>query len=531
MSDHALCVYNRPTILAAIEAILSLGNIALTAQNLAKIKQSVNNLETVNLVNDSRALQAGDVFCAVIGTVSDGRKFIAQAIASDCAMILQETLNPAEHGQLSWLARMDKSSVPALSYYNLNKQLFSVAKAFYGLPQKHLNIIGITGTNGKTSTSQIIANLLDECQRNCAVIGTTGAGKLSQLREIENTTPAATHVQQLLSSFAEQKITDVAMEVSSHALSQKRVDSELFNTAVFTNLSRDHLDYHHTMAAYADAKQTIFSGAAEQIAVLNGDDLQAKIWLESWPKAQPLVVYGRACEITNYSRYVRAVNIKHTTTGVSFELHTEQGQCKIKSQLLGDFNVENLLAAISVLMVEEIPLNVIAQSVLNLSPIIGRMEAFTSEGKPTAVVDYAHTPDALASALDACRLHCHGKLWVVFGCGGDRDVGKRSLMAQVAEQKADNIIITNDNPRTEDPDAIAQAIFSELLHADDAIKILDRKQAVLTALTQADENDLVLCAGKGHENYIIFGHEKHHYDERAIVQSFYATAVSERGRL
>ena len=183
------------------------------------------------------------------------------------------------------------------------------------------------------------------------------------------------------------------------------------------------------------------------------------------------------------------------------------------------------------LLVEKMPLNIIAKAVQNLSAIIGRMEAFASKNKPTAVVDYAHTPDALASALDACRLHCHGKLWLVFGCGGDRDVGKRSLMAQIAEKKADNIIITNDNPRTEDPDSIAQEIIANFSCADAAIKILNRKQAVLTALTQADENDVVLCAGKGHEDYIIFGHEKHHYNERDVVQSFYKTAASEGEKL
>jgi UDP-N-acetylmuramoyl-L-alanyl-D-glutamate--2,6-diaminopimelate ligase len=531
MFDHALHVYKRPTILTAVEAVLSSGKITLSVPDEREIKQHFRHEKSANLVNDTRAIERDDVFCAVIGTVRDGREFIQQALSADCAMVLVETLKPAEHGQLIWTVNANRISVPVLSYYQLNEKLFAVAKAFYGMPEDKLNIIGITGTNGKTSTSQIIANLLDECQRNCAVIGTTGAGKLAQLQVIENTTPGATQLQQLLALFAEEKISDVAMEVSSHALSQKRVTTELFNIAVFTNLTHDHLDYHKTMAAYAAAKHEIFSGSAEQVAVLNGDDLQAQAWLESWPNAQPLVVYGRDENIRHYSRFVQASNINHHAAGVSFELHTEQGQCQIHSQLLGDFNVENLLAAIAVLMVEKIPLNTISQAVSHLSPIIGRMEAFSAESKPTAVVDYAHTPDALSSALDACRLHCHGKLWVVFGCGGDRDTGKRALMAQVAETKADHIIVTNDNPRTEDPDVIADAILAALSIADNAIKILDREQAVLTALSQADANDVVLCAGKGHEDYIIFGHEKQPYDEREVVRSFYASSHSAKNEV
>ncbi|WP_085298368.1 UDP-N-acetylmuramoyl-L-alanyl-D-glutamate--2,6-diaminopimelate ligase [Cognaticolwellia mytili] len=531
MSDHALRVYKRPTILTAVEAVLSFGEIALSAQENDKLRQYFKLNGRANLVNDTRAIECGDVFCAVIGTVRDGREFVQQALSADCAMVLVETLKPAEHGQLTWIVNANHVSVPVLSYYQLNEKLFAVAKAFYGMPEDKLNIIGITGTNGKTSTSQIIANLLDDCQRNCAVIGTTGAGKLAQLQAIENTTPGATQLQQLLALFAEESISDVAMEVSSHALSQKRVTTELFNTTVFTNLTRDHLDYHKTMAAYAAAKHEIFSGSAEQVAVLNGDDLQAQAWLKNWPNAQPVVVYGRDENIRHYSRFVQASNIRHHATGVSFELHTEQGQCQIHSQLLGDFNVENLLAAIAVLMVENIALNTISQAVSHLVPIIGRMEAFSAENKPTAVVDYAHTPDALSSALDACRLHCHGKLWVVFGCGGDRDTGKRVLMAQVAESKADRIIITNDNPRTENPDTIAQAIIAGLSTTDNAIKILDREQAVLTALSEADANDVILCAGKGHEDYIIFGNEKQHYDEREVVRSFYASSQSAKNEV
>tara|TARA_R110000737_G_scaffold53907_9_gene75798 strand:- start:2381 stop:3991 length:1611 start_codon:yes stop_codon:yes gene_type:complete len=528
MFDHALAVSNAPRNFAAIEAVLSFGEITLSASDILQLEalfkarfSQQSTAAKANLINDTRALNAGDVFCAVIGSLRDGREFVAQALSANCGMILQETTELSEHGQLTWFEQVSGSKTPVLSYFQLNDNLFNVAKAFYGAPQRSLNIIGITGTNGKTSTSQIIANLFDYCQKNCAVIGTNGAGKLANLQTIENTTPGATQLHQLLALFTEQNITDVAMEVSSHALAQKRVSATLFNTAVFTNLSRDHLDYHLTMSAYAATKQEIFTGDNKQIAVVNGDDKQAQSWLENWPKAQTVVVYGRAENIADNDRFAQAVNVKHHTSGVSFQLVTEQGECEIKSQLLGDFNVENLLAAIAVLMVENIALATIAKAITQLVPIIGRMEAFSSAGKPTAVVDYAHTPDALASALDACRLHCHGKLWLVFGCGGDRDVGKRALMAKVAESKADSLIITNDNPRSEDPDAIAADIIAGLRKTTRFEKILDRKTAVLSALTQALADDVVLFAGKGHENYIIFGNEKQHYDERAVVKAFY----------
>lgn len=529
MFDHALDVSNHTRNITAIKAVLRVANIELTNVELAKLEAhfSDKNIDKkINLVNDTRAITNADVFCAVIGSLRDGREYITQALSANCSMALQETSHLAEHGKLTWRETGLGKTTPILKFYRLNEQLFSVAKAFYQTPQKALNVIGITGTNGKTSTSQIIANLLDDCHKNCAVIGTNGAGKLTDLQAIENTTPGATQLHQLLAEFTEQGITDVAMEVSSHALAQKRVTANLFNTAVFTNLSRDHLDYHQNMSAYAAAKYEIFTGDNKQVAVINGDDKQAQHWLANWPKAQKVVVYGCSDNIVNYPFYVQAKNIKHNPKGVSFELNTEQGQCQIQSQLLGDFNVENLLAAIAVLLLEEIPLNTIAKAITKLSPIIGRMESFTAAGKPSAVVDYAHTPDALASALDACRLHCEGQLWLVFGCGGDRDVGKRALMAKVAENKADKLIITNDNPRSEDPEAIASDIVAGLRSQTQFETILDRKSAVLSALTQACSKDVVLCAGKGHENYIIFGNEKHHYDERAVVQSFYHAEVT-----
>lgn len=525
MSDHALRVSKAPLMFTAIERVLTRCAMHLATDDLQQLQQYFLQQARTNLVNDTRAITCGDIFCAVIGSMRDGRTFVEQAIEKHCAMVFVEVEQEALHGQLIWQENSKGKQVPILSFYQLNNTLFTTASAFYDAPQQRLNMIGITGTNGKTSTSQIIANLLDSCGKDCAIIGTTGAGKISNLKTIENTTPGATELQSLLAAFVTQEFSDVAMEVSSHALSQKRVIAELFDTAVYTNLSRDHLDYHQTMAKYAEAKRQIFTGTNSQLAVINGDDEQAQQWLSTWPAAQPVIVFGTQESVSKHEMYVRAKQIRHFADGVHFNLESHQGSQPITSKLLGDFNVENLLAAIAVLLINKFELTVIANAVAKLQPIIGRMEAFSSEGKATAVVDYAHTPDALASALAACRSHCHGKLWVIFGCGGDRDTGKRALMAKAAELNADEIVITNDNPRTEKPMNIVKDIVAGLSEPSKAKIILDREEAILTTLNNASADDVVLCAGKGHEDYIIIGEQKFPYDERAIVRAFYPAEV------
>jgi UDP-N-acetylmuramoyl-L-alanyl-D-glutamate--2,6-diaminopimelate ligase len=521
MFDHALRFSKSTETIQALQYALASVDIALTREQRGDLANHLNGVFASDLVNDTRALKRNDIFCAVIGSALDGRVYTEQALEKSAALVISECEQENDHGKLIWLQVDNLPPTPQLLCFQLNQRLFGFAKNYYGTPQQHFSVVGITGTNGKTSTSQIIANLLDQCQHNCAVIGTTGAGKLSALTPLENTTPGATQLHKIFADFVEQGITDVAMEVSSHALAQKRVVAELFDIAVFTNLTRDHLDYHQTMADYAAAKQSIFTQVAGQIAVINADDPQAKRWLLQWPSTQNVMVFGLDKAIKEHSTYAVAENIQHNESGAKFQLATHLGNCEIHSQLLGQFNVENLLAAISVLIVKGVALNDIANSVKKLSPIIGRMEAFSAQEQPTAVIDYAHTPDALASALDACRLHCTGKLWVVFGCGGDRDVGKRPLMAKVAEAKADQIVLTNDNPRNEDPETITADILAGCLAPEKVVTLLDRKKATTHALTHAQAEDVVLFAGKGHEDYVIIGNDKVAYDERAIVAAFY----------
>jgi len=501
----------------------------LTVQLLIKLLNDFSitlpeNFAQVNnvgeLTNDTRQLNSGDVFCAIIGHVVDGREYITTAINKEASLVLAECLDENEHGNTVY-----QQNVAVVSFYQLNQQLFTLASAYYQHPQENLTMIGITGTNGKTSTSQLLGQLLTSAQKPCAIIGTNGAGMVDNLKTIENTTPSATDLVQLFNQFNQQKVTHLAMEVSSHALEQGRVNGNVFDIAIFTNLSREHLDYHGSMARYAQSKKQLFVDNNKQVAVLNGDDGQVQNWLVTWPRNNNnLWLYGHSDVVKNSHQFVSCDHIKHHSEGVSFTLNTHLGNIDIQSPLLGDFNIDNLLAAISVLLIEGISLETIAQKIKGIKAISGRMEAFSSKVSATvttAVVDYAHTPDALEKAMQACRQHCHGNLYVVFGCGGDRDKGKRLLMAQAAEKYADYLIITNDNPRTEAPMSIINDILAGLTSNATYEVIVDREQAVIATLNKANHDDVVLLAGKGHEDYIILGKDKIDYNERQVVMNFF----------
>ncbi len=482
------------------------------------------------LVNDSRAVKSGDIFVAVFGHDTNGCQYIDKAIAQGANLVIAQCETSTQHGQIRYVARENAEHAPVaiVSFYQLSEHLYHLASDYYQQPQQQLTMVGITGTNGKTTTSQIIANLLEANNHACGIIGTVGAGRLNQLTPINNTTPGATQLLTLLAGFAQDNISHVAMEVSSHALAQRRVTNELFDISVFTNLSRDHLDYHNSMDEYAAAKYKIFAEHAKQTAVINGDDEQANVWLndDNALNNQPVIVYGKSEKIKQYSQYLVAENIHHHAHGVDFTACTHLGDVAINSPLLGDFNIDNLLAAIAVLLAGNISLTDIAKAVSLIKPIAGRMETFEASNKATTVVDYAHTPDALENALLACRKHCSAKLWVVFGCGGDRDKGKRSLMGKIAEQHADRIIITNDNPRSESASAIANDILSGCQFPEKVDVMLDRKQAVSKVVTQASPQDVILLAGKGHEKNIIIGNDVLPYDERALVHAIYHNEVT-----
>ncbi|MBL0710944.1 MAG: UDP-N-acetylmuramoyl-L-alanyl-D-glutamate--2,6-diaminopimelate ligase [Colwellia sp.] len=508
-----------------------------------------------DLTNDSRQIKSGDIFCAIIGKAQDGRQYINNAIERGASLIISECEQQAEHGNICTVSTdcidtagtidVDKKQVPMVSFYQLNSQLFELANTYQAAknqaPQTQMTMIGVTGTNGKTSTSQLLAQLLSRSGKPCAIIGTNGAGiidieKESRLTELANTTPSATDLVQLFTTFIDQGASHLVMEVSSHALEQKRVSSDVFDIAIFTNLSRDHLDYHGSMTEYAAEKRKLFTHNHNQIAVLNADDLQVQAWLKNWPTPTELWLYGRNEQVSKHQQFVSCHSIKHHDEGVDFTLNSHLGEISINSPLLGDFNIDNLLAVISALLIEKLPLNIIAEHIKSLKAIKGRMESFSAQADlantPVAVVDYAHTPDALEKALIACRQHCHGKLFVVFGCGGDRDKGKRALMAEVAEKHADHLVVTNDNPRTETPMSIINDVLAGLTKQANVSVIENRKQAVLTTLRKAKKGDLVLLAGKGHEDTIILGQQKIAYNERQIVMDFFdSLQVSQTGEL
>ena len=500
------------------------------ATALAHFSIEISPIYCRDLVNDSREIIAGDIFTAVAGTYSNGNKFIDAAIENGALVVIAEVDAQEQHGNIE-IVKHGTRQIQIIGFYKLGERLAQVSAYYYGEPLNNIQLTGITGTNGKTSCCQLVAQLQDALAKQTAMIGTLGAGRIGALVDFNNTTPGPTKLQQLLASFSAENIGHVVMEVSSHALSQHRVDSVMVDIAVFTNLSRDHLDFHGDMESYASAKQQLFTGNEQQIWVLNADDALTSTWLTQLPKTNRRVLFScsddSTCQslveqsLAQMSDYLIAKNIRCHNKGVTFELLSSWGNIEINSSLLGHFNVSNLLAAMSVLLVQDIDLKSIAKYTNQLSPVAGRMEVFSDESHASAIIDYAHTPDGLEQALKAVKQHCTGNIWLVFGCGGDRDTGKRPIMGNIAEQFADHIVVTNDNPRTESPESIVDDILAGFNSTEKVNVILDRETAVLHALQHAKQNDMVLCAGKGHEDYTIMGTDKISYHERDIVSQFY----------
>ncbi len=396
---------------------------------------------TLALKNDSRFIEPHDVFCAVIGQTLDGRRFTEQAVSKGAACVISECIHPQQHGKLTFINRVTgelTEKVPVIHFYQLNQRLIELAMAYYQQPQQYMKMVGVTGTNGKSSVCWLVAQLAEKLGQKTAIVGTLGAGESEQLKPLNNTTPAATELMSLLAQFNQQGVKQVAMEVSSHALVQQRVSPALFDIAVFTNLSRDHLDYHQTMTAYAAAKKQLFLDNENQIAIMNADDATTQEWLTQWQHQENLWLYSIEQSVTQTSHYLRATNIEHHPQGIRFTLVTPNGDYEIASPLMGRFNIENLLAAISVLAAQQVAITDIVSHIPTIKTVMGRMETFSQLNKATTVVDYAHTPDGLKQALFACRQHCSGDIWLIFGCGGDRDKGKRAEMGEIAEQLADH---------------------------------------------------------------------------------------------
>lgn len=460
------------------------------------------------LSQDSRDLRRGEAFVALAGTRSHGLAHAAQALAAGAGAILYEPPAPAAAA----------APPAAIAVPGLRARLGELADRCYGMPSQQVVVIGVTGTNGKTSTVQLLAQALDEADgRRAGSIGTLGSGLAGALRAGERTTPDVCAVHRLLAQMREEGAGWVAMEVSSHALDQGRVDGVRFRVAVFTNLSRDHLDYHGDMAAYGAAKERLFAWPGLAAAVVNLDDefgcaLYAR--LPSGLRRIGLSSRGRV------DAALRAEDPVQGVQGVGFDLVASGGmRVVVRSPLLGRFNIDNLLAVAGVLHALDWPLPAIARRLGELRPVPGRMQRLGGEGgRPLVVVDYAHTPDALAQTLESLRAHARGRLICVFGCGGERDAGKRPQMAAIAERAADRVIVTDDNPRGEDGAAIVADILAGFARPQ-AVRIeRDRAAAIARAIAEAAAEDVVLIAGKGHETYQEIAGIRHPFDDADLAQ-------------
>jgi UDP-N-acetylmuramoyl-L-alanyl-D-glutamate--2,6-diaminopimelate ligase len=379
----------------------------------------------------------------------------------------------------------------------LGSRLSALGARFHHCPADHLAIAGVTGTNGKTSVAHFIAQSWQRTSADAGLVGTIGYGPLNALKQAEMTTPDPISLQGMLADCIDAGVEKVAMEVSSHALDQGRVDDIAFDVAVFTNLSRDHLDYHGTMEAYEAAKRRLFIDCHPRFAVVNHDDPAGKSLSRLINNGTQVLTYG-----TNGSTELRGSILNMDSSGMRISVASPWGGGEIQTGLMGAFNLSNLLASAGTLALMGMPWNQVMHEMEIMHPVPGRMHCLGGEpGQPVVVVDYAHTPDALEHALTALRSHLHGRLVCVFGCGGDRDKGKRPMMAKIAESLADHIVMTTDNPRGEDPWAIFTDMAAGLERPDDAQVIADRGEAIRAAVEESGPGDIVLVAGKGHEDY------------------------------
>lgn len=476
--------------------------------------EEVADTELHGLKLDSRKVSHGDCFVAVQGHQIDGRLFIRQAIEAGAVAVLQ---------QANSFSVDFSGPVPVICVPQLPTLLSQLGGQFYQHPSQQLALVGVTGTNGKTTVTHLVAQLYQSAGRSAAVLGTLGSGFIGHLLTEKNTTPDALTVQARLAAFAHEGADVVAMEVSSHALVQDRVSALQFSAVVATNISRDHLDYHGSMEAYAEAKADLLHNYPARHRIYNLDDARVREWYRGDAGEIGYTLEGR----TGPGTILSATNLTFSEQGAQFTLHWLGDEVTVYSPLVGRFNVSNVLAALAVLVADDTPLDVLAAAVALLRPVAGRMETFTSTDKPMAIVDYAHTPDALEQVLQAARGHCKGRLWCVFGCGGDRDRGKRPQMGQVASQLADVVVVTDDNPRTEEPQRIIDDVISGALGDAEIIRHPGRLQAVLYSLTHAVPEDVIVFAGKGHEDYQIIGTQSIEYDERAVVREYMRESVSE----
>lgn len=494
------------------------------------LPSDVGDATVTGLCLDHRRLVPGDLFIAVPGHSSDGRRFIQEAITAGATAVLKEA--ESENERIGWVG-----PVPVIPYSGLVKQVSQIAGEFFKQPSRGLQVVGVTGTNGKSTCTHLIAQLNALLGHPAAVVGTlgyglvdSGSGTVRDLVATGLTTADPVANQRILAELKASGADVVAMEVSSHSLDQHRVAGVTFEIALFTNLTRDHLDYHGDMEAYGRAKKTLFLQPGLRHRVINIDDAFGRDLAKEFQrrKTPATWTYSLADDQADLCLH----DVQHLPTGVEARVITPWGEGELSTSLLGDFNLSNLLGVIAVCCAQGAKLDEVLKAVPALKPVAGRMEKVSGAAQLNVIVDYAHTPDSLEQALKALRAHVRGRLICVFGCGGDRDRGKRPLMGAIAEKLADCVIVTSDNPRTETQKNIAADIRGGLDHPEAALFIDDRGEAINQAVRLAQSGDCVLIAGKGHETYQQVGENRLPFSDvkQARLALRNARAASEGGK-
>lgn len=480
---------------------------APTLADLLQGYADVPGIPVHGIASDSRLLQDGFLFLAVQGMSSHGLDYLEQAKQAGACAIAWDTASGVEPGDIG---------IRTIAIDDLAGKLGEIASRYYGRPSEQLNVIGVTGTNGKTTVAWMVAQARELLGERCAYLGTLGHGVDSVEGGDGMTTPVAIELHGHLADFVAAGATSAAIEVSSHALSQGRVDGVRFDTALFTNLSRDHLDYHADMADYFDSKARLFLQYDPNDRIVNLDS-EFGTQMAALCGQQVVTVSTKTDRVADGRPYVFVRSADATQQGFEITFVSSWGDGRFTLPMPGDFNVENAVLVLALLLKKAVPLDAACDVMSGLSAPPGRMQRVAVAG-PAVFIDYAHTPTALDSALHSLSAHCRGKLWCVFGCGGDRDQGKRPQMGEAAGQYSDHVVITTDNPRSENAQVIIDDILAGTRQTDEVTVIEDRAAAIAWVIGQACDNDVVLIAGKGHEDYQELNGERIAFSDYAVAQ-------------